>query len=132
MSLDALLDRLEIEASSNDGTLLDRPMQCKTVSPVTSRSLAGLPEKPCQNNVVTPVSSVNPESDCEKRHKRVLAMLAKQPESRRAILTDLDSDPDNVILTIVIRGLYTFEMLVPKEKYDGFLLLEILNRAVVH
>lgn len=132
MSLDALLDRLEIESSSNDGTLLDRPMQCKTVSPVASRNPMGLPEKPCQNNAVSLVSPVTTESGHDKRCNRVLAMLAENRKLQRAIITDLDGDPDNVILTIAIRDRCTFEMLVPREKYDGFLLLEILNRAVAH
>lgn len=45
MSLDTLLERLEMEATGNDKVLLDQSIQCKTVSPVTPRNPMGLPEK---------------------------------------------------------------------------------------
>ena len=63
----------------------------------------------------------------EERRLKVLAMLADKPDSQRAIITDLDSDPDNVILTIAIRDVATSEMLIPKYKYDGLALLEMLH-----
>ncbi len=68
----------------------------------------------------------------EQRRKKVLDMLADRPESQRAFITDLESDPDNVILTIAIRDQYTFEMLIPKDKYDAFQVLEIINCGGVH
>lgn len=63
----------------------------------------------------------------EQRRKKVLAMLADKPESQRAIIIDLDGDPDNVILTMAIRNVASFEMLIPKYKYDGLVLLEMLH-----
>ncbi len=68
----------------------------------------------------------------EERRLKVLAMLAEKPDLQRAIITDTESDPCNVILTIAIRNQYTFEMQVPKHKYDPFLILEILNSGGVH
>jgi len=67
----------------------------------------------------------------EERRLKVLAMLEENPDSQRAIITDLDSDPDNVILTIAIRDVATFEMQVPKDKYDAFVLLELIEKGSV-
>lgn len=67
----------------------------------------------------------------EERRLKVMAMLAENPDSQRAIITDLDSDPDNVILTIAIRNQYTFEMQIPKDKYDAFAILEMINKGLV-
>lgn len=65
----------------------------------------------------------------ESRRLKVLAMLAEKPDSQRAIITNLDSDPDNVILTIAILDHYTFEMTIPRDKYDGFMLLELIKKG---
>ena len=65
----------------------------------------------------------------EERRKKVFDMLVDRPDSQRAITSDLSSDPDNVILTIAIRNQYTFEMLVPKYKYDAFMLLELIEKG---
>lgn len=67
----------------------------------------------------------------EERRKKVLAMLEERPEIQRAFVTDVDSDPDNVILTIAIRDQYSFEMAIPKAKYDPFTLLELINKGLV-
>lgn len=67
----------------------------------------------------------------ESRRLKVLAMLAEKPDSQRAIITNLDSDPDNVILTIAIRNVATFEMQIPKQKYDGFMLLELIEKGLM-
>lgn len=67
----------------------------------------------------------------EERRLRVLAMLAENPDSQRAIITDT-TDPKNVLVTIALRGLYSFELQIPKHKYDGFLMLELLNSGGVH
>ena len=65
----------------------------------------------------------------ESRRLKVLAILVANPDSQRAIITDQDSDPDNVILTIAIREKYTFEMYIPKDKYDAFSLLELIEKG---
>jgi DNA-binding transcriptional MerR regulator len=69
------------------------------------------------------------EQQQEARRQKVLAMLAERPETMRAIHADMDSDPDNVILTIAIRHVATCEMLVPKAKYDAWQLLALVDRA---
>ena len=64
----------------------------------------------------------------ESRRQRVLDMLSKNPTARYAILTDTESDPEAVLLTLAIRGRATCELLIPKAKYDPFLLLDLLDR----
>ena len=71
------------------------------------------------------------ETQRERRRLKVLAMLADKPETQRAFITDMESDPDNVIMTIAIRDQYTFEMLIPKSKYDPFILLELIKRGAI-
>jgi hypothetical protein len=60
----------------------------------------------------------------EERRNKVLAILTENSNTQRAIITDVDSDPDNVILTIAIRDQYSFEMTIPKAKYDALELIE--------
>ncbi len=51
----------------------------------------------------------------------------KQPK-RFYWVTDNESDPDHVILVWWVRDIdHTFEQSIPREKYDGFKLLEILE-----
>ena len=55
-------------------------------------------------------------------------MLDEKPEIQRSFITDIDSDPDNVIVTMAIRNQYTFEMEVPKDKHDAFAMIELLDK----
>ena len=65
----------------------------------------------------------------EARRQKVIAMLNAAPDSKRAIHTDTDSDPDNVILTVAVRDCQqTCELLIPKAKYDPWLLLALIER----
>lgn len=65
----------------------------------------------------------------EERRKKVLSILTEKPDTHRAIITDLESDPDDVILTVAIRNQYSFEMFIPKNKYDAFLMLELIQKG---
>lgn len=65
----------------------------------------------------------------ESRRLKVLAMLAENPDSQRAIITDLNCDPGSVILTIAIRNQYAFEMQVPKRHFDPFLMLGLIEKG---
>ena len=67
----------------------------------------------------------------EERRLKVLAILAENPETLRAFITDPVTDPDNVILTMAIKDQYTFEMLIPKDKYDSFTSLELIEKGSV-
>ena len=62
------------------------------------------------------------------RRTRVLEMLQSNPTARYAVLTDLQSDPEAVVLTLAIRGKAICELPIPRKKYDGLLLLDLIER----
>jgi len=68
------------------------------------------------------------EQQRESRRQKVIAILEAAPNTQRAIYTDIDSDPRNVILTVAVRNLATCEMLIPKSKYDPWRLLELIEQ----
>ena len=69
------------------------------------------------------------EARTEWRRKKVIAMLEAAPGKERAIYTDTDSDPHNVIIAIAVRACQqTCEMLIPKDKYAPWRLLEFIER----
>ena len=74
--------------------------------------------------------NAQPASDpaAEARRSRVLAMLAERPGIRYAVLTDVESDPEAVLLTLAIRGRATCEFRIPRDRYDPFLLLDLIER----
>ena len=98
-----------------------------TVAPVTPPSVATV-----AGVAVATAKDSKPETleyqQQEARRQKVLAMLEAAPDTQRAIHTDTDSDPHNVILTVGVRNLATCEMLVPKAKYDPWRLLELVER----
>lgn len=65
----------------------------------------------------------------EERRRKVLSLLAENPEQQRAYLTDAETDRNNVILTVAIRGEATGEILIPKITYDPFQLIAMIERA---
>ncbi|MCP5246048.1 MAG: hypothetical protein H6937_08895 [Burkholderiales bacterium] len=65
----------------------------------------------------------------EQRYQKVLQMLTNYPDKQRVYITDDRTDPDNVILTVAIRNLVSYEMLIPKSKYDLFVLFELISTA---
>jgi hypothetical protein len=69
-----------------------------------------------------------PDATAEARRQRVLAMLAERPGMRYVVLTDTETDPEAVVLALAIRGVATCELRIPREKYDPFLLLELIER----
>ena len=71
------------------------------------------------------------ELQAESRRQKVLTMLEENPDTQRAYITDTNIDPNNVILSIAIREVATFEMLISKDRYDPFLLLELIDKGVV-
>jgi len=65
----------------------------------------------------------------EDRRQRVLEMLADAPpEASYAYLTDDKSHPEYVILALAIRGVGTCELSIPRDRYDPFLLMEMLEK----
>lgn len=69
-----------------------------------------------------------PDPGTEARRQRVHELLAANPSARYALVTDLESDPEAVILTLAIRGRATCELRIPREKWDGVLFLDLLER----
>ena len=67
-----------------------------------------------------------PDPAMEARRQRVLELLAANPSARYALATDAEADP--VILALAIRGQATCELRIPRDKYDGFLLLKLIER----
>jgi hypothetical protein len=76
----------------------------------------------------------------EARRQRVRAMLAERPGIKYALIPEDQVDPEAVILALAIRramqdgSTVTCELRIPREKYDPFLLLDLIERhgAIVH
>src|SRR5262245_58772593 len=64
----------------------------------------------------------------EARRQQVLEMLGQNRTARYAFQTELEADPEAVLLTFAIRGKATCELRIPRAKYDGFLLLDLVRR----
>lgn len=69
-----------------------------------------------------------PDPRSEARRQRVVEMLDAHPTARYALVTDMDADPEAVILTLAIRGQATCELRIPRDRYDPFLLLDLIER----
>lgn len=81
------------------------------------------------NTVPTKPTKV-PMSPLKQRRLRVLQDMAEDKDAKKYYwLTDVDSDPDFVILTLAVRHTATCELMIPKDRYDPFLLLEILDNS---
>lgn len=65
-------------------------------------------------------------ADC--RLVKVNALLESNPDSLRAVYTDMQSNLTNVILTIAIRGKASCEMRIPKARYNPFQLLDLIEK----
>lgn len=75
------------------------------------------------------LTALQREAQAEWRREKVIAMLDAATNTQRAIYTDTDSDPHNVILTVAVRACQqTCEMLISKVKYDPWKLLELIER----
>ena len=55
-------------------------------------------------------------------------MLEAWPGTRYAVLTDRDSNPEVVIVALAIRGRASCELHIPRDKYDGVLLLDLIEK----
>jgi hypothetical protein len=69
-----------------------------------------------------------PEPAAEARRQRVLAMLRDSPGITYAAVTDTESDPGAVIVALAIRGRASCEVLIPRDRYDGTLLLDLIEQ----
>ena len=78
-------------------------------------SLANLPE------------SAN-RSPVDERTSKVVAKLEADPGLIYTMQTHDEVEPDSVILTLAIRGKGACELRIPKSRYDGFSLLELIEK----
>lgn len=67
------------------------------------------------------------ELHLERRRMKVLAMLQDNPAIRYAIEV-VDPNTDPVIISVAIRQLASFELNIPQSCYDGFVLLELIEK----
>jgi hypothetical protein len=67
----------------------------------------------------------------QKRQEKLMEMLKAHPDKKRAYLTT-ETDSDSFILTIAIRDKATFEMEIPKAKYNPWLLAQMINMDLMH
>lgn len=74
------------------------------------------------------LSQLQREAKEEARRQKVLEMLAGNPETQRAIIADQNSDPVHVIITIGIRSVATFELMIDKSRFDPFTLLDLIDK----
>jgi hypothetical protein len=75
------------------------------------------------------LSQLQREAKEEARRQKVLEMLASNPETQRAVIADQESDPDHVIITIGIRSVATFELMIDKSRFDPFTLLDLIDNS---
>ncbi len=68
-----------------------------------------------------------PAPESEARRQRALAMLAERPGLKYAVVVD-DPDADPVVLALAIRDRGTCELRIPLDRYDGALLLDLLEQ----
>ena len=64
----------------------------------------------------------------DKRIDKMVAKLADNPGLIYAMQTHDEVEPDAVILTLAIRGKGACELRIPKSRYDGFALLELIEK----
>jgi hypothetical protein len=100
------------------GMLLNIATQAEAVASIGARNASIGPhdDKPLADPAV------------EARRLRVLDMLDRNPSARYAVLTDTKADPEAVVLALAIRGRATCELLIPRGKYDGPLLLDLIEK----
>lgn len=121
-----------MEAAEIIEYLRDRDL---TITLTDGDSLELSPAEKITNELIDRLRKYKPaiikELKREQRRQKVLKMLEERPEIQRAFVTDTESDPDNVILTLAIRDQASFEMLIPRRKYDPFMLLELIERSAI-
>lgn len=68
-----------------------------------------------------------PNSSAE-RIKMMAAQIESDPDLRYAMETHDNAEPEAVTLTLAIRGKGACELRIPKSRYDGIALLELIEK----
>ena len=67
----------------------------------------------------------------EKRHQKVADMMAADDKhGKYYFYADTYSEADSVVVCVGIRGLCTFDMRIPRAKYDAVLLAQALDENI--
>lgn len=77
--------------------------------------------------LATPPESTN-ATPADARMDKVISKLHGDPGLRYAVEAHIDADADAVILTLAIRDKAACELRIPRDKYDPFLLLDLIER----
>lgn len=64
----------------------------------------------------------------ESRRQRVLELLANNRSAQYAALTDAEAMPGCMLVTLAIRDVGTVELVIPAEKWDWVLFLDLPER----
>ena len=73
---------------------------------------------------------LDPAADARRR--QVLGMLAANPDITYAFTSDDETDPEYVIITLAIRGKATCDLRIPRSRYDGFKVLDLIEQCTNH
>lgn len=119
MKLSELIRKKEIATAT--------PATFATVAPVIRPSVATVAGVAVAAVIVGKPETLQ-DRQREARRQKALALLDEQPETMRGIYPDTQSDRDNVILAVAIRGVGTCELAIPRAKYDPWLLLGMIER----
>lgn len=118
--------------------LARKALACNTLC----NTRAPQPEKPC--NIPTPKSPPDvapngapgaPLSKPERRavmdaYHELARTLAEHPECKRAVRTvEEPEDAPTVLLAVAVRGAGYCTLRIPRKRYDGFKVIELLDRA---
>jgi len=114
------LDRLKADISG-----MRQP--CELTKPTKAPSVSFVSTPSRRISEIERANDLLPDPAAEARRQRVLAMLAEQPGIRYAVVAD-NPDSDPVIVALGIRGVGTCELHIPREKFDPFLFLELIER----
>ena len=125
MAIDALLAKLE-----SDGVT---PVTAEEMGAVTAKSAPAM-----ARTAVTPVTAPNNATEpqgvrkpklgheSERRRRRVVSMLAKNPALLVAVVCE--GEGDSVPVAVGIRGKGTCEVQIPACQFDPFTLLDLIKR----
>ena len=80
-----------------------------------------------------PVTGRDARTQHEARRRKVLQLMAQEPDRPRAWYVDSESDPRYVILTFAkmipdLEEIYTCELTIDRDNWDPFLFLELIDK----
>jgi len=77
---------------------------------------------------VPPVPPYQVITPADERISKMVNKLEGDPGLRYVMETHDEVEPDAVILTLAIRGKAACELRIPKSRYDGFALMELIEK----